>query len=165
MALNRVLIFKPVQLDIHSHICITFREDSFIVSFGDAKKFYEDDEKGGERYIQWLKNKIEKDPFSVIHVWYADQIIGQLELGTINSEPRCGYVNLYYLIPSMRGKGFGVALDNYVVEYFKRLGMLKAKLSVSPTNMPANLFYIKMGWADLGPRPNHPEVNFMEKNL
>lgn len=161
----QALIIKPVQLNLHADLCVSFREDSFVVSFGDAKKFYEEDGKGAERYIQWLQSKIEKDPKSVVHVWQSNQIIGQIELGLVRSDPSCGYVNLYYLIPSMRGQGFGVFLDRYVMEYFKNLGRSKAKLSVSPTNISANSYYRKMGWIDLGPRENHPEVHLMEKNI
>lgn len=156
---------KPIQLYHHADICISFREDSFVVSFGDAQKFYEEDGRGAERYVQWLRSKIEKDPQSVVHIWQSDQIVGQIELGLVRSDPSCGYVNLYYLIPSMRGRGFGAFLDTYAVEYFKNLGILKAKLSVSPTNIPANSYYKKMGWVNLGPRPGHPEVHLMEKNI
>lgn len=53
---------KPVQLNLHKDICISFREDSFVVSFGDAKKFYEEDGKGlgkflDEHAMDYFKNK------------------------------------------------------------------------------------------------------------
>jgi hypothetical protein len=66
------LSVKPIQLDIHKNVCISFREDSFIVSFGDAKKFYEDDNSGAEKYIEWLKNKISQDP-STVRSYLASQ--------------------------------------------------------------------------------------------
>lgn len=139
--------------------------DSFVVSFGDAKRFYEEDGQGGERYIQWLKAKIDKDPASVVHIWQDSEIIGQIELGRLRDDPTRGYVNLYYLIPEKRGKGFGEFLDQYSTDYFRKLGLPIVRLSVSPTNGRAISYYMKMGWVDLGPRPGHPEVHFMEKKI
>ncbi|MBC7464672.1 MAG: GNAT family N-acetyltransferase [Bdellovibrio sp.] len=159
------LLFNPVQLALHAQTCIRFREDSFVVSFDDARKFYEADGKGAERYIEWLNSKIAKDPKSVVHIWKNEEIVGQIELGLLKNEFDCGYVNLFYLIPSVRGQGFGAALDQHAVEHFRALGFHKMKLSVSPTNTRAVSFYKKLGWIDLGPRPGHPEINFMEKKI
>lgn len=156
-------MFKPINLDFHVDYCIRFREDSFVVSFGDTKKFYEEDGRGAERYIEWLKAKIAKDPGLAVHFFLDDQIVGQIELGYLKDDPTCGYVNLYYLTPEVRGKGLGKSLDEYVVNYFKSRKIERLRLSVSPTNLPAITFYKKMGWRDLGPRQDHPEVHYMEK--
>lgn len=157
--------FETVNLDADFQTCILFREDSFVVSFGSADKFYEADGLGAERYIEFLRNKIKKDKDSVVHVWAGNEIIGQIEMGTLRGDPSCGYVNLFYLRPDMRGKGFGIQLDNHAMSYFKKLGCNTAKLSVSPSNIQALNFYKKMGWQDLGARPDHPEVHFMRKSL
>ncbi len=45
------------------------------------------------------------------------------------------------------------------------LHLIKSRLSVSPTNLQAIRFYEKMGWKDLGPRLDHPEVHWMERVL
>lgn len=161
--LDQNLFAKPIQLDLHSDICISFRADSFVVSFGDAEKFYEDDGQGAERYIEWLKGKIAKDPLTVVHIWQNDLIIGQIELGGPFKDSNCGYINLYYLIPSKRGLGIGKYLDQYAMEYFKRKLLKTVQLSVSPTNLQAVSYYKKMGWIDIGPRSDHPEVHLMEK--
>ena len=156
---------KPVQLDLHKDTCILFREDSFVVSFGDSKKFHEEDGKGAERYIEWLKEKISRDPLTVVHIWQANEIIGQIEMGVSYNDPFCGYINLYYLISSKRGVGLGKALDQYAMNYFKNKQMKKVQLSVSPANLQAVLYYNKMGWTNLGPREGHPEVHMMEKTI
>lgn len=156
---------KPVDLEAHKDICIAFREDSFVASFGNPDKFFEADGKGADRYIEWLRAKIEKDPRTVVHVWEQDTIIGQMEFGRLKSEPTYGYVNLYYLIPEKRGQGLGARLDEHAMNHFRTIGCEKVRLSVSPTNTPALAYYKKMGWRDLGPRPNHPDVNFMEKTV
>jgi ribosomal protein S18 acetylase RimI-like enzyme len=115
--------------------------------------------------LDWLKDKIENDPRSVAHAVVGDQTVGQLELGLLRGDATYGYVNLYYLAPEFRGKGFGKQLDEYAMSYFKSLGLSRARLSVSPTNRHAFEFYKKIGWKDLGPREGHPEVHFMEKNF
>ncbi len=159
------LQFKPVQLDKDKDACIRFREDSFVVSFGNANKFHEEDGLGAERYIDWLKSKISKDPNSVVHLFENDKIIGQVEVGFFSKDPSIGYVNLYYLIPSKRGAGLSSVLDEYTTNFCAKLGCHKMRLSVSPTNIPALKYYQKMGWMDLGPSLKHPEVHIMEKDL
>jgi ribosomal protein S18 acetylase RimI-like enzyme len=156
---------KPVQLDLHKDTCISFRADSFVVSFGDAKKFYEEDGKGADRYIDWLNEKILLDPLAVVHIWQENEIVGQIELRSYLKDSSCGYVNLYYLIPSKRGAGIGKFLDQYMIEYYKKAEINKVQLSVSPTNFQAVSYYKKMGWIDLGPREGHSEVHLMEKKI
>jgi GNAT superfamily N-acetyltransferase len=158
-----ILSIKPIQLDLHRDTCDSFREDSYVVSFGDAKKFHGDDGNGAERYIDWLKGKISQDPYSVVHVWRGHTIIGQIELGKLRRDPNCGYVNLYYLIASERGRGLGKFLDDHAVEYFKSQQLQRAQLSVSPQNIQAITFYEKKGWRNLGLREDDPGVLLMEK--
>jgi hypothetical protein len=62
-------------------------------------------------------------------------------------------------------EGVGEFLDNYATQYFHNKQLKCARLSVSPQNNRAIAFYKKMGWKDLGPRQDAPEVNFMEKIL
>lgn len=157
------LTIKPIQLDLHRDICVSFREDSFVVSFGDAKRFHGDDGKGAEGYIDWLKDKINRDPSSAVHVWRDDTIIGQIELGPRRGDPTCGYVNLYYLIAAERGHGLGKLLDDHAMEYFKSKQLHRAQLSVSPQNIPAISFYEKRGWRNLGEREDYPGVFLMER--
>jgi len=159
------LYFKSIDLSSTTDLCVLFREDSFVASFGDAIKFYEEDQKGAQRYLEWLRNKLEKDPASAVHVWEGSTIIGQMELGVFKDEPNIGNVNLYYLVPEKRGIGLSRYLDEYAVQHLKGLGLKKARLSVSPTNIRAIRFYEKYGWQDIGPRPGRPEVHFMEKSL
>lgn len=159
------LSFQTLDLPITTELWIRFRADSFVASFGDGAKFYEADGKGAERYIEWLRNKIAKDPASAVHVWRDSVIIGQMELSVFKAEPEVGNVNLYYLVPEKRGLGYSRFLDEYAISYLKSLGLKKGRLSVSPTNIRAFRFYEKQGWQDMGPRPDHSEVHWMEKAL
>ena len=94
-------------------------------------------------------------------MWLRDRIVGQVEMRP-RGEPRIGYVNLFYLVPELRGSGAGASLQGYAVDVFQKNGVSKLQLSVSPSNERAAAFYRKFGWEDLGARPDHPDVNLME---
>lgn len=159
------LNFLPADLSAHAEFCMRFRVDSFIASFGSAERFYQESGYQGEKYLESLRAKLESDPPSAVHVWEGEQIIGQMELGRFRPDPSIGYVNLYYLIEDKRGCGYSRFLDEYASEYLRLRGYRKARLSVSPTNIRAMRYYARMSWADLGPRPGHPDVHLMEKEF
>jgi ribosomal protein S18 acetylase RimI-like enzyme len=169
------LVFAPIDLKAHADFCIRFRADSFFTSFGRAEGFHGKDAQspttlypGGEsvaEYLEWLTKRMSDFPGSCVHVWRAGEIIGQIEMGRFRLDPSIGYVNLFYLTPEFRGKGLGGQLDRFAVDYLHRAGHRAARLCVSPTNLPAVAFYRKHQWQDLGPRPDHPQVHYMEKRL
>ncbi len=165
------LEFKDIDFERHSELCIKFRADSFFESFGTDEPFYENDNTG-EVYINWLKSKV-SETYKAMHVWFEGKIIGQLEFGKRNVDDPFGYVNLYYLVPEVRGKGLSNYLEEYTVSFFKLYNYNKVRLSVSPTNKRAIGFYLKNGWKDIGVR-NGPGrtgrglkfvVHYMEKLL
>ena len=160
-----LLDFQPIDFKQHSQVCIEFRVYSFVASFGDADRFHEEDGRGADRYLDWLREKSKADPRSCVHIWFEGQIIGQIEMGRFKSDPAIGYVNLFYLRPQMRGRGMASHLQRYAIDYFRSIGLKKARLSVSPTNARAVAYYKKHGWRDLGPRPGHPEVHLMEIDI
>lgn len=162
---EKTLSFAPVNLEETKALCIQFRVDSFVISFGDDKNFYGEDGKGEERYLRFLQDKIAIDPYTVVHLFHDKTIIGQIELGRLKTDSSIGYVNLFYLIPSYRGQGLGSHLEDYAVSYFKKLGLSKIMLSVSPTNKAAIAFYQKHGWIDIGTHPLNSEVRNMEKTI
>jgi GNAT superfamily N-acetyltransferase len=159
------LRFVPIDLDSTAAMAVAFRTDSFVCSFGSAERFLEPDGKGGERYLVWLRQRMESMPGSCVHVFDGDDIVGQIEMGRFKSEPAVGYVYLYYLVPSYRSRGLGRHLDDYATRFLRGLGFRRARLNVSPSNLPAMRFYLKNGWRDLGPGQDHPEVHGMEKRL
>lgn len=79
--------------------------------------------------------------------------------------PPIGYVNLFYILPAVRGSGLGESLHEYALSVFANLGIKKLQLSVRPSNGRAIGFYRKHGWQDLGPRPGHDDVRLMELSL
>lgn len=151
--------FRILDLERDLAEAIRFREDSFACSFGSTYRF-----EAGE-YVTWLKDRVSQDPEFAIHVWLGDRLVGQMELGQFKADPTAGYINLYYLIPEMRGRGLSASLDDYAMQRFRARGHKRALLSVSPTNGRALRYYQRQGWQDLGPRPEAPEVHLMEKSL
>ncbi|KAM3099112.1 GNAT family N-acetyltransferase [Phormidesmis sp. 146-12] len=156
------LEFKPINLELHQELCIQFRADSFVCSFGSSDRFYQEDASGA-KYLQWLKQRMTEMPNSCVHIWKGEQIIGQIEMQRWRLNPEAGYVNLFYLTPEFRGQGLGQQLDRYAASFFKQLGCKTARLNVSPTNLGAMRFYLKYGWVDLGQRTDDPEVHYLEK--
>ena len=159
------LRFEPIDLESAAKTAVGFRADSFVCSFGSDERFYEADGRGDERYLVWMRELMRALPGSCVHVWKDDTVIGQLEMSRFKADPRIGYVNLYYLVPSYRNRGLGRRLDEYATAFLDSSGFRTARLSVSPTNQQAMRFYLKNDWRDLGPRSGHPEVHLMEKEL
>jgi RimJ/RimL family protein N-acetyltransferase len=72
--------------------------------------------------------------------------IGQLELTMKQYEGKeIGFVNLYYLTPEKRGKGFSSKLHEYALNFFKARNLKEYHLRVSPSNQNALDFYAKNG--------------------
>ena len=94
-------------------------------------------------------------------MWLKDEIVGQIEMRPRGSPP-IGHINLFYVIPAVRGTGLGESLHRYALSVFASLGLGALQLSVSPSNGRATAFYRKHGWKDLGQRPGHADVHLME---
>ncbi|GAA0465384.1 GNAT family N-acetyltransferase [Alkalibacillus silvisoli] len=139
------LNFIPIKPDKHRDIVIRFRRDSYRVSFGTDHNLDLDE------YLSFLNEKVEKFPAGFVLVEYEDEVIGQLELSVRYYNGRqIGYVHLYYLIPSKRGKGLGEKLQEYAESFFKKHGVSEFHLRVSPTNKQARAFYRKLGMEESG---------------
>ena len=160
---SSTLEFKPIDLEQERDLCVRFRADSFVCSFGSAKRFYQADGSGTEEYLQWLRLQMAQIPGSCVHIWHQEQIIGKMEMSRWQRDPSIGYVNLFYLAPTFRGRGFGRHLDRHAAHFFKHLGCHSARLNVSPTNRVAMRFYLKHGWVDLGQPDDDSEVLYFEK--
>ncbi|GAB4474937.1 MAG: hypothetical protein OHK0037_36020 [Elainellaceae cyanobacterium] len=158
-----LLEFRPIDLAQHHQLCVQFRADAFLCSFGSVERFYEPDGTGAVAYLRWLEQRIADLPNSCVHLWQNEQIIGQIELGRWKRDPSVGYVNLFYLAPDFRGRGLGAHLDEYAAQFFWERGHRRARLSASPTNLVAIAFYRKRGWIDLGQRDDMSDTHYFEK--
>lgn len=158
-----MLAFRPVDLDAHLEVCQRFRIDTHVCAFGSAERFHQSDGKGAETYAAWLRQKATNLPGCLVHVWQGEDIVGQIEMGRVASDPSIGYVNLFYLIPALRGQGLGTLLQAYAWSFLGALGCQALRLSASPTNVPAWRFYQHGGWVDLGARADVPDVHLLHK--
>lgn len=158
-----LLEFRPIDLAQHHQLCVQFRADAFLCSFGSVERFYEPDGNGAIQYLRWLEQKIAAMPNSCMHLWQDGQIVGQIELGHWRRDPAVGYVYLFYLVAARRGLGLGGQLDDYAAQFFRQHGYARARLSASPTNLAAIAFYRKRGWVDQGPRTDMPDTHYFEK--
>ena len=151
--------FLPIDIERHAELCVEFRRDSFVCSFGTDAAFERDG--GAEGYLAWLRARAKEVPEGIVHVWRGERIVGQLEM-RVRAEPYSGYVNLFYLVPGERGSGLGADLFRYTVRVFERRGVSCLRLSVSPTNARALKYYEKCGFSNLGPAFPGAPVHTME---
>ena len=161
--MTRSLRFREIDLDRDADICIQFRIDSFVESFGSAERFLRAAGKDAQNYVQGLRAKNRDWPGSCVHAWLDDQIVGQIEVRREPADPSRAHVLLYYLRPDLRGQGFSEQLDTYVVGLCRASGVHTTSLRVSPTNARAVAYYSKRGWHDRGPDTEHPDVHVMER--
>jgi ribosomal protein S18 acetylase RimI-like enzyme len=141
------LYFEKIDIKKHRDIVVKFRKDSFKVSFGNTSGFGEEEE-----YLRWLEGKSRDFPEGFVLVKEDGKYIGQLELTIREYDGNdIGYVNLYYLIPEMRGEGKGKELHDYARRFFINNKVSEYHLRVSPSNATAIKFYRKIGMIEVGP--------------
>jgi GNAT superfamily N-acetyltransferase len=158
------LYFAPINLGEHADLCVRFRLDSYVCSFGSSARFYADNTTD-QGYVDWLRSRMRDLPGSCVHLWRGIEIIGQLEMGRSGENSRIGYVNLCYLVPDARGSGVSSRLDEYLCEFHARLGLERAHLNVSPSNDRAIRFYEKYCWKNRGDDPRYAELLLFEKTF
>ncbi|TXC92718.1 GNAT family N-acetyltransferase [Metabacillus litoralis] len=139
--------FEKIDLKKHQDTVVKFRKDSFKASFGDDAGFGDE-----EDYLNWLVVKTREFPEGFVLIEECSKYIGQLEL-TIREYRgnTIGYVNLYYLVPEMRGLGKGKELHNYAMQFFENNKVGEYHLRVSTSNKAAITFYHKIGMKEICP--------------
>jgi ribosomal protein S18 acetylase RimI-like enzyme len=156
--------FLTIQLPRDAETCVRFRRDSYACSFSNPARFDRECGRDGGLYLDWLTARIAEFPRGFVHVWERGEIIGQMEMRP-RGNPAFGYINLFYLVPAVRGSGLSRSLQEYAHSVFTGLGLDRLRLTVSPSNQRAVAFYRKHGWQDLGPRPGDQGVHVMELSL
>lgn len=127
---------QKIDIDKHRDVIISFRRDSFKVSFGTDQAFDEDE------YVRWVQDQSAFFPDGFILLMEKGVPIDQLELTLKDYEDsKTGYVNLYYLIPERRGSGMGNKLHQYALRFFRNQGVSEYHLRVSPSNHQTLGFY------------------------
>jgi ribosomal protein S18 acetylase RimI-like enzyme len=159
------LTFRPLDLPGDAALAVQFSEDAFVCSFGTAERFWAEAGRDGRKWVARLNEKLRNDPRTAVNAWLDEKLVGQVVLGSSETAPVVGHVNLYYLLSSWRGRGLATQLDAYAVGVLRAQGYPTATLNVSPSNEAALRFYLRAGWRRLGPRLDAPYVDTMERAL
>lgn len=134
--------FRPIDLSIDTETIIKYRKDSYKVNFGDENMFG-----NKEEYLNKIKERLLRFPEGLVIVEKDGLPIGQVELQIKSIENKdIGYVNLFYLTPEYREKGYGLILIDYAESFFKKHKLKEYQLRVSTTNQRAISFYKKNGF-------------------
>jgi ribosomal protein S18 acetylase RimI-like enzyme len=141
------LRFLPVDWPNATQLCMAFRRDAWLVSYGSIDGFSE------LETAAWFELLARLHPSSFLHVWLAGQVIGQIEYRspiTWEDNTVGGYVNLFYLLPSHRGQGLGQMMHDCVIHDLRLKEVRSVRLRVIVGNTIALRFYAKQGWQMVG---------------
>lgn len=104
----------------------------------------------------WSEKSIASELENPLSVWLVAEINDSL-VGYIGSQSVLGESDVMNVAvsPDYRRQGIGEALVLALVEELKRLGNHCLSLEVRPSNGPARALYEKLGFAEVGRRPNY----------
>lgn len=137
--------FRPIHVHHDYATLLKFRRDSFLVSMGSAEGM------GNENaYLAWMALNSALYPDGFLMMEHDGKVIGQTEAEIILYQGRrIGYVDLFYLVPEYRGKGYGKVQLDRAEAFFRHHGVNEYHLRVSATNERAIRFYKKHGFYKL----------------
>jgi ribosomal protein S18 acetylase RimI-like enzyme len=137
------LTFRTITLPEDSARAITYHRDACRATFGD-REFEQYLERPG-RYLKNLAKRLEEFPDGHLLAFAGNRCVGQLELQAPYGLT-VGYVNLFYVTPSLRRQGYGRLLQGRAEQYFRSWEATEVELHVSPLNVAAVRFYEAMGY-------------------
>ena len=104
----------------------------------------------------WSENSIVSELTNPLSVWLVAEIDGALA-GYIGSQSVLGESDVMNIAvsPDYRRQGIGEKLVLALVEELKKHGNHCLSLEVRPSNTPARALYEKLGFLEVGRRPNY----------
>ena len=150
---REALDFRIAPIDLlDAETCAAFSRQMYVSAFGsddgiDAEMGAQD-----EHYFERLRAHMADIPEGNVHLWHGERIVGQLEMRLLESEPHVAYVSLVFVAEEARGHGLGRRLHEYAADVSRTRGKRLMRLSVSLTNVPAIMFYRRLGWQMAGTR-------------
>jgi ribosomal protein S18 acetylase RimI-like enzyme len=156
---------ERIDLDASAELCIAFRREMYVASFGTDEGLEEEMGADNALYLAQLRERIAQVPEGNVHLWRGPRIVAQAEMRLLEEDPRVGYVSLFYVVADCRGEGLGRALHEHAADVFRRRGLHAIRLSVSISNPGAMAFYRRLGWRAVGTRPNREPMVIMEYAL
>ena len=152
---------EPIDL-LDADTCIAFRRDMYVQAFGTDDGLAEEMGADNEKYLEELRLRMAAIPEGNVHLRHGERIVGQLEMKLLYNEPHVGYVSLLYVAEGARGHGLGRRLHEHAAMVSRARDMRLMRLSVSLTNVPAIMFYRRLGWHMAGTRPHRMPMAVME---
>jgi ribosomal protein S18 acetylase RimI-like enzyme len=141
-ALLPSLTLRTIDPVVDADLCADNHYAACVASFGDSPRY-----EGRDVYLDWLREKVVEYPEGFVLAFDDhDRFVGHVELQVPYGLPT-GYVNLFYVAPGMRGRGYGRLLHAYAERYFRSWEAERAELHVSPRNIRAIRFYRKIGYS------------------
>lgn len=151
---------RNIHLESDKDMIIKFRRDTYTISNGTEKGFDEDS------YLNRMSRRIDKFPNGQLIVEKDNKAIGQLGLLVQDyCGKSIGYINLIYLIPKYRARGYGRKMLKYAEEFFRKLSLDEYHLRVSSTNKNAFEFYRNFGMKKICEENRKNKIFLMAKAL
>jgi len=140
--MSAAFTFQRINVEKDHETLLKFRRDSFKVSLGTT-----DDVVSPNHYLAWMAFQTLFFPDGFLIMEHDGEPVGQLEVEIVTyMGKRIGYVDLFYLKPGYRGKGYGRLQIEQAEAFLKSQGVNEYHLRVSTTNKPALRFYEKNGF-------------------
>jgi ribosomal protein S18 acetylase RimI-like enzyme len=137
------LSYRTIDPEADADFAIEAYLDACRASYGHDHSF-----PGREKHLAWLRSRIEEFPDGHLLVLLDGRPVGQMEL-QVPYGLSDGYVNLYYVLPALRGLGFARRMHEQAVRYFRSWEASRIELHVSNSNERAMAFYRALGYRAL----------------
>jgi ribosomal protein S18 acetylase RimI-like enzyme len=141
--LTDLLTYRTIRLPQDSARAIASHRDACRATFGEGE-FERHLERPG-RYLKNLARRVEEFPEGHLLAFAGDRCVGQLEL-QVPYGMSVGYVNLFYVAPAVRRRGYGRLMQARAEQYFRSWEANEIELHVSPLNVAAVRFYEAVGY-------------------
>ena len=143
MIVTPTLTYRTIDPVADGDFAVAAYRGACRASYGDVASF-----PGRAKHLAWLRSRVEEFPDGHGLALLDGQPVGQLEL-QVPYGLTTGYVNLYYVVPEMRGQGLGRRMHDYAERYFRSWEADTIELHVSATNERATSFYRALGYRAL----------------
>jgi ribosomal protein S18 acetylase RimI-like enzyme len=134
------LTYRTIDPAADADFAVEAYLDACRASYGDDTTF-----PGRRRHLAWLRSRVEEFPEGHVLALLDGRCVGQMELQVPYGLTR-GYVNLFYVVPELRGQGYGKRMHEHAERYFRSWEADRAELHVSATNERAAAFYRSLGY-------------------
>ena len=135
-----VLAYRTIDPDADADFAVEAYRDACRASYGTDDSF-----PGRRRHLAWLRSRVEEFPDGHVLALLDGRPVGQMEL-QVPYGLTTGYVNLYYVVPELRGSGLARRMHGYAERYFRSWEADTIELHVAALNERAMGFYRALGY-------------------